>query len=79
MRAGDAIVILRQQPPGDRMHPQNVEEVSAYQLGANPRRLITVTDIHWHVTARNHAGENLIAIAQILIHRIRERVVHPGF
>src|SRR3954454_6716683 len=70
MRAGGAIVILCEQPAGPRPNTEHLVKVSTDELTADALRLIAVADVHLRAATRDHTGENGIAIAQILVHRI---------
>src|SRR5690349_11870318 len=75
MRTRRAIVVLREETSSPRANAEDVEEVSADELAAHAFVLIAVTDIHLRAASRKNAGEDVVAVAQVLVHRVRERAV----
>src|ERR1041385_6007340 len=75
MRAGCAIVVLCEKPSGPRTNSEHVKKVSTHELAANAFGLISITDVHLRAAARDHAGEDGISIAQVLVHGERKRAV----
>ncbi len=75
MRTRRSIVVLREETSGPRSHAEHFEKVSADQFAAHAFVLIGVTDVHLRAAARDDAGEDVAAIAQVLVHRVRERAL----
>src|SRR6185436_4273514 len=75
MCARCAIVVLGKKPSGPWTNSEHFEKVSTDELAENTFRLIAIGDVHLRATARDHTRERGIAIAQVLIHGIRERAV----
>src|SRR5689334_6772323 len=75
MSARRAIVVLGEETSGPRANAEHVEEVSADELAAHAFILIGVTDIHLCAAAGDDAREDVVAIAQVLVHRVRERAL----
>src|SRR5688500_7111447 len=75
MRARSSIVILCEQPAGPWPHAEHFEKVSTDELAGNAFRLIAIADVHLRAAPRDHSREDKVLIAQILVHRIRERAV----
>src|SRR5260370_1265384 len=78
MSAGRAVVILRQQTADERPHAQHIEEVSGNHLRAGALRLGVIGEANGSAGTRDHTAENLIAVAQVPVHRIRKDGLEVG-
>src|SRR6185503_20510323 len=75
MRARHAIVVLCKETSGPRAHAEHFEKVSADELATHAFVLIRITDVHLCTAASDDAGEDVVAIAQVLVHGVRERAI----
>ena len=76
MGARRAVVIRREQPADGRPYAQHVEEVSGNQLCAGALRLAVIGEADGSAGTRDHAAEDLIAVAQVPVHRIGKDGLH---
>jgi hypothetical protein len=76
MGARHAVVILRQQAADSRPHAQHVEEVSGNHLRAGALGLAVIGEADGSAGTRDHTAEDLSAVAQIPVHRIRKDGLH---
>ena len=71
------VVRLREQAPEVRPRAEDVEEIARDELACHALRPPLPRDGRRDRRAREHAAEHFVAVAEVLIHRIRERpVVH---
>src|SRR5258705_1975129 len=75
MGARRAIVILSKKPPGPWSDSEDLEVVTADQFAADAIIATVITDVHLRAAARQHSGEDIVLVAEILIHRIGKRII----
>ena len=74
-----AIVVGREEAPQGRLHTQQRKERARDEFAVDLFRRAREADAHGREHAAEHAVEDLIAVAEVLVHRVRQfgAVAHP--
>ena len=70
--ARNLILLGRERAPEGRPHAQDPEVRAGYELGGNPFRPTAKTEAHAAWESAQHAAEDLVVLAQVLVERIRD-------
>src|SRR5260370_24888701 len=73
MRAWSPVIVLRECAPDRRVQSEHFEIIPRNKIAVNALRLIVPAHAEADGESCQHAAEYRVAIAEVLIHRIRER------